>query len=85
MRRRAVLAVALVATVVIVALAQTFQFGEAAPLAGRVEKSGDTVFCYATDPAPLLANLARHELRYLHRPADLEDVFLKLTGRELRD
>jgi len=59
--------------------------GEAGPLASRVEKSGDTVFCYATDPAPLLANLARHELRYLHRPADLEDVFLKLTGRELRD
>ena len=25
------------------------------------------------------------ELRYLHRPANLEDVFLKLTGRDLRD
>jgi lipooligosaccharide transport system ATP-binding protein len=24
-------------------------------------------------------------VRYLHRPANLEDVFLKLTGRELRD
>jgi len=59
--------------------------GEAGLLASRVEKSGDTVFCYAADPAPLLANLARRELRYLHRPADLEDVFLKLTGRELRD
>jgi lipooligosaccharide transport system ATP-binding protein len=44
------------------------------------------VFCYAADPAPLLASLSlRQELRYLHRPADLEDVFLKLTGRELRD
>ena len=59
--------------------------GEARPLAARVEKSGDTVFCYAADPAPLLASLAGRELRYLHRPADLEDVFLKLTGRELRD
>jgi lipooligosaccharide transport system ATP-binding protein len=59
---------------------------EAATLASRLEKSGDTVFCYAADPAPLLANLSRRqELRYLHRPADLEDVFLKLTGRELRD
>jgi len=58
---------------------------EAGPLASRVEKSGDTVFCYAADPAPLLANLSRKDLRYLHRPADLEDVFLKLTGRELRD
>jgi hypothetical protein len=24
-------------------------------------------------------------LRYLHRPANLEDLFLKLTGRDLRD
>jgi lipooligosaccharide transport system ATP-binding protein len=24
-------------------------------------------------------------LRYLHRPSNLEDVFLKLTGRDLRD
>ncbi len=58
----------------------------AATLASRLEKSGDTVFCYAADPAPLLASLShRQELRYLHRPANLEDVFLKLTGRELRD
>jgi lipooligosaccharide transport system ATP-binding protein len=59
---------------------------DAGRLASRLEKSGDTVFCYAVDPAPLLASLSsRQELRYLHRPADLEDVFLKLTGRELRD
>ena len=58
---------------------------EARPLAARVEKTGETVFCYATDPAPILADLSRRALRYLHRPADLEDVFLKLTGRELRD
>ena len=58
----------------------------AATLASRLEKSGDTVFCYAADAAPLLASLShRQELRYLHRPANLEDVFLKLTGRELRD
>ena len=24
-------------------------------------------------------------VRYLHRPANLEDLFIKLTGRELRD
>jgi len=60
--------------------------GEAAKLASRLERSGDTVFCYATEPAPLLASLSSgEELRYLHRPANLEDVFLKLTGRELRD
>jgi len=27
----------------------------------------------------------RDELRYLRRPANLEDLFLKLTGHELRD
>jgi lipooligosaccharide transport system ATP-binding protein len=27
----------------------------------------------------------QHELVYLHRPANLEDLFLKLTGRDLRD
>ncbi len=27
----------------------------------------------------------RDGVRYLHRPANLEDVFLTLTGRELRD
>jgi len=60
--------------------------GEAATLASRLERSGDTVFCYATEPGLLLASLSRREeLRYLHRPANLEDVFLKLTGRELRD
>ncbi|THF65127.1 ATP-binding cassette domain-containing protein [Pseudothauera rhizosphaerae] len=58
----------------------------AAALAQRFEVSGETAFCYLTDPAPLLAHLAAQPgLRYLHRPANLEDVFLKLTGRELRD
>ena len=55
-------------------------------LAPRVERAGDTVFVYAADAAPLLADLSeRPELSYLHRPASLEDVFLKLTGRDLRD
>ena len=39
-----------------------------------------------TTPQPLLAALATHAgVRYLHRPANLEDLFIKLTGRELRD
>jgi len=55
-------------------------------LAPRVEHAGETAFCYAADAAPLLADLAgRSDLVYLHRPANLEDVFLKLTGRDLRD
>jgi lipooligosaccharide transport system ATP-binding protein len=60
--------------------------GDARRLATRVERAGDTAFCYVRDPAPLLAHLEKQTgLRYLHRPANLEDVFLKLTGRELRD
>jgi lipooligosaccharide transport system ATP-binding protein len=52
----------------------------------RCEQSGETVFCYARDAAPLVRDLDRQpELRYVHRHANLEDVFLKLTGRELRD
>jgi lipooligosaccharide transport system ATP-binding protein len=59
---------------------------EGARLASRLERSGETVFCYIADAAPLIASLERAAgLRYLHRPANLEDVFLKLTGRELRD
>ena len=58
----------------------------AARHAQRFEVSGESVFCYVADAQPLLLELQRHpELRYLHRPANLEDVFLKLTGREMRE
>jgi lipooligosaccharide transport system ATP-binding protein len=47
---------------------------------------GDTAFSYAHQAEPLLRSLeGRSELAYSHRPASLEDVFLKLTGRDLRD
>jgi len=55
-------------------------------LAQRVETSGDTVFFYLREPKPLLDALAAdHGVRYLHRPANLEDLFLKMTGRQIRD
>ncbi len=55
-------------------------------LAQRVEISGETVFFYLSEPRPLLDALSgHHEVRYLHRPANLEDLFLKLTGRQIRD
>jgi lipooligosaccharide transport system ATP-binding protein len=55
-------------------------------LGERLEVAGDTAFFYCRDPAPLLAALAEAPgLRYTHRAANLEDVFLQLTGRELRD
>jgi lipooligosaccharide transport system ATP-binding protein len=57
-----------------------------APWAQRIETRGETVFFYTTDPAPLLQALAPLKtLRVLHRPANLEDLFLKLTGRQIRD
>jgi lipooligosaccharide transport system ATP-binding protein len=58
----------------------------AAQFANRFEISGETAFCYVNEAQPLLEHLQAHsELRYLHRPANLEDVFIKLTGREMRD
>lgn len=52
----------------------------------RMEFSGETVFCYTNDARSLLAGLQDMPgIRYLHRPANLEDLFLKLTGREMRD
>ncbi len=55
-------------------------------LAARVETSGETVFFYTGDAHPLLAALdAWPGLRTLHRPANLEDLFLKLTGRQIRE
>jgi len=57
-----------------------------ASLADRIEKTGDTVFCYLRHSEPLIATLQNQPtLHYLHRRANLEDVFLKLTGRDLRD
>lgn len=59
---------------------------EAAYYAKRAEVTGETAFCYVDDARALLEHLdGQSGLRYLHRPANLEDVFLKLTGRELRD
>ena len=59
---------------------------EAKSQASRTELAGETVFCYANEVGPLISGLrARPELSYLHRPANLEDLFLKLTGRDLRD
>nr|WP_262984504.1 nodulation factor ABC transporter ATP-binding protein NodI [Trinickia symbiotica] len=59
---------------------------ELAPLATRTEISGETLFCYVRDAGPVNARLAgRAGLRYLHRPANLEDVFLRLTGREMQE
>jgi len=54
--------------------------------ASRVEVSGETVFFYTSSASELLQALhAYPQLRTLHRPANLEDLFLKLTGRQIRE
>jgi lipooligosaccharide transport system ATP-binding protein len=60
--------------------------GHGAALADRAELHGETAFCYARDVSRLVDGLrAQRELRFLHRRANLEDLFLKLTGREMRE
>ena len=52
----------------------------------RLEQIGASLYCYTDQPAPILNQLQKTpDLTFLHRPAGLEDVFLKLTGRELRE
>ena len=54
--------------------------------ASRVEISGETLFFYTSNAEALLQALgAFTQLRILHRPANLEDLFLKLTGRQIRE
>jgi lipooligosaccharide transport system ATP-binding protein len=54
-------------------------------LAARIEVSGETVFFYTQNAKALLDALAQQpQLRTLHRPANLEDLFLKMTGRQIR-
>ncbi len=58
------------------------------PLTGpiRCEQVGETCFYYGADLTSLVKTLDGWPgLRYDYRPANLEDVFLKMTGRELRD
>ena len=68
------------------ALVDSPQHAPLRALAARVEVSGETVFFYTSDAKALLIALGEFpELRTLHRPANLEDLFLKLTGRQIRE
>ncbi len=53
---------------------------------GRFDKEdiGDSVLFYAEEMDELREVLSEDAI-YLHRPANLEDVFLRLTGRKLRE
>jgi lipooligosaccharide transport system ATP-binding protein len=60
--------------------------GEAGALAERLEVSGETAFCYTHSADAVLASMVSHpQLRAMRRVANLEDVFIKLTGRDIRD
>ena len=48
------------------------------------EDIGDSVLFYVEEAEALRQELADDAI-YLHRPANLEDVFLRLTGRKLRE
>jgi len=53
---------------------------------GRFEAVGDTYYYYTHDVRAAIERLdGQSAISFLHRPANLEDVFLKLTGRDLRD
>ena len=63
------------------------EFEQLAAAAGcRLERMGSSLYCYAQNATSLIEQLKeRHTLKFVHRPTGLEDVFLRLTGRELRD
>ncbi len=52
----------------------------------RLERYGDTLFCYTNHPHELEANLTKISgEQYFSRRCHLEDVFLAMTGRELKE
>jgi lipooligosaccharide transport system ATP-binding protein len=60
--------------------------GRGKSLANRAEIHGETAFLYLRDPQAAIQSLREQgNLRFMHRRGTLEDVFLKLTGREMRE
>ncbi len=52
----------------------------------RAEIVGETIYYFTDNPQEIISRVEnKPDVHYLHRPANLEDVFLRLTGRELRD
>jgi lipooligosaccharide transport system ATP-binding protein len=57
---------------------------ELGTLARGHERVGDSLYFYCDDGRPLMKKMLELDLpATVHRPASLEDVFLKLTGRSL--
>ncbi|HTY13422.1 MAG TPA: ATP-binding cassette domain-containing protein [Candidatus Omnitrophota bacterium] len=58
--------------------------GHLAGIACEHERVGDMLFLYCRDGRSVMQKIMELQLpRVIHRPASLEDVFLKLTGRNL--
>lgn len=56
------------------------------PESYKYERIGDTLYLYCEDGRSILKKLtAFPHQKIIHRPATLEDLFLKLTGRELSE
>ncbi len=51
----------------------------------RHELFGQMAYCYTNNPDPLIHALQQSQRRYISRPASLEDVFLAITGKDLRE
>ena len=52
----------------------------------RLEQVGTATHCFTHDSTKVVDVFKRaNQISYFHRPANLEDVFLTLTGRELRE
>lgn len=51
----------------------------------RYEQFGQLAYCYSNDAIALVQALQAEGRNFTHRPANLEDVFLRLTGRDLRE
>lgn len=52
----------------------------------RIKNVGETVYCYTRAPGKIIEALkSSSDVTYMHRPANLEDLFLDLTGHELRE
>ncbi len=62
-----------------------FLSGVAAACQARAEIMADGVFIYTRNDCPRLDFEIRSLPQWLRRPANLEDLFIKLTGRSLRE
>ena len=51
----------------------------------ETESNGSRLYVYLKGPCDRLDTLGDHGLVVVRRPANLEDLFLRLTGRRLRE